>query len=275
MQEWLNWRDNHRKELLSSTSEASAVGLYFLENNSNVFILEKNNFQFEFSSEKTEDCIAEIRATKNSLYFTEKNKLDIELTLQTNVSEWLDVELSDFVVREDYLILNGFKRKGEEYMLLFLYNLKRENIHQYQKFMTFEYNLDFKIETSFISLSKSETIQIQTSSGKMAEMSKIGNLHFKIKEAEQSLTVFANDLQSQSILLIFGDATNGKETYKAGRYLNIDLPKKLIEYESGETMTTDFNFSFHPACYRSSAFNCLLPLERLNILIEAGERIGV
>ena len=66
----------------------------------------------------------------------------------------------------------------------------------------------------------------------------------------------------------FLDATSGRETYGAGRYLD-------LEPEGDGTYSLDFNMAYHPFCVFAPSYSCpLTPAEnRLPIRIEAGERL--
>ncbi|MGB5294317.1 MAG: DUF1684 domain-containing protein, partial [Thermoanaerobaculia bacterium] len=61
--------------------------------------------------------------------------------------------------------------------------------------------------------------------------------------------------------------TTGRETYGAGRYLQIDDP-------ASESLVLDFNRAFNPLCNYSDAYNCTLPLREnhLKVAINAGEK---
>ena len=68
--------------------------------------------------------------------------------------------------------------------------------------------------------------------------------------------------------LIFGDATNGRETYGGGRYLYTDPP------DAAGRVTGDFNRAYNPPCVFTPYATCSLPwpANRLPIRVEAGER---
>ena len=68
--------------------------------------------------------------------------------------------------------------------------------------------------------------------------------------------------------LVFGDATNGRETYGGGRYLYTNPP------DSDGAVVVDFNRAYNPPCVFSPYATCSLPwpANRLPIRIEAGER---
>lgn len=68
--------------------------------------------------------------------------------------------------------------------------------------------------------------------------------------------------------LVFGDATNGVETYQGGRFLYTPAP------EADGSVTVDFNRAYNPPCVFTPFATCPLPWpeNRLPIRIEAGER---
>ena len=68
--------------------------------------------------------------------------------------------------------------------------------------------------------------------------------------------------------LIFGDATNGRETYGGGRYLYTDAP------DATGHVVIDFNRAYNPPCVFTPYATCSLPwpANRLPIRVEAGER---
>ena len=70
------------------------------------------------------------------------------------------------------------------------------------------------------------------------------------------------------LFIVFGDPTNGKTTYGAGRFLNADAPGP-----DGKVVL-DFNKATNPPCAFTSFATCPLPPEgnRLPIAVEAGEK---
>jgi uncharacterized protein (DUF1684 family) len=71
----------------------------------------------------------------------------------------------------------------------------------------------------------------------------------------------------EGLSLIFGDATNGKETYGAGRFLDTDPPK------DGKVVV-DFNTAYNPPCAFTAFATCPLPppQNKLAIAVTAGEK---
>lgn len=69
--------------------------------------------------------------------------------------------------------------------------------------------------------------------------------------------------------LVFGDATNGKETYGAGRFLSVPAP------DSAGMTIIDFNKAYNPPCVFTPYATCPLPPEQniLPVEVRAGEKM--
>lgn len=73
------------------------------------------------------------------------------------------------------------------------------------------------------------------------------------------------------LFVVFGDETNGRETYGGGRFLDIDAPS---EARSDGRVTIDFNRAYNPPCSFTPFATCPTPpaSNRLPLPIRAGER---
>ena len=67
---------------------------------------------------------------------------------------------------------------------------------------------------------------------------------------------------------MFSDMTSGKETYDAGRYIDLDRTATGL-YD------LDFNKAYHPYCVYNSSYECPIPPpeNRLKIPVQAGEKL--
>ena len=74
--------------------------------------------------------------------------------------------------------------------------------------------------------------------------------------------------------LPFADATNGRDTYVAGRYLLDTIKGADLGHAADGRAVLDFNFSYPPSCAYSSRWVCPLPpaANRLPRAVTAGER---
>lgn len=106
---------------------------------------------------------------------------------------------------------------------------------------------------------------------------RIGTVAIPFRAGEHSLSVFWMEGYAGGLFLAFRDATNGTETYGAGRYLidaakSADLGGDPVE----GTLILDFNFAFQPSCAFDPKWACPLapPENRLDLPIRAGERLA-
>ncbi len=120
---------------------------------------------------------------------------------------------------------------------------------------------------------------------------RVGRITIPFPGGPRALSVFWMAGYAGGLFIPFRDATNGTETYGAGRYLvdgakSADLGGDLTAGagaagdEGGTpsvagTLMIDFNFAFHPSCAFDPRWACPLapPENRLDIPIRAGERL--
>jgi len=114
-------------------------------------------------------------------------------------------------------------------------------------------------------------VTLATSTGQLRQMVVAGEVVVTFEAIEYRPTGFltTDGAGYQVIFLPFRDETSGKETYGAGRYVE-------IPYEQGETeIEVDFNLAYNPSCAFSPAYDCPFPPpgNRLAIAIRAGEML--
>ena len=93
-----------------------------------------------------------------------------------------------------------------------------------------------------------------------------GALVFEIDGHEHRLDAF--DGGDEELFLVFADQTSGKETYGAGRYLDVPRP------DDAGHLPLDFNRAYNPPCAYTPYATCPLPPKqnRLAARVEAGEK---
>lgn len=113
-------------------------------------------------------------------------------------------------------------------------------------------------------------IELPTSTTELRRMQRVGTLTFTLKGTTLTLTAFADeDARTITRLFVpFGDLTSGTETYKGGRYLELDRTSTTL-YD------LDFNRAYHPFCVYNPSYVCPVPPRenRLAVAIQAGERL--
>ena len=113
----------------------------------------------------------------------------------------------------------------------------------------------------------SDALLMPTSTGDEVTYQRFGVAHFTVDGEPAQLTLFASE-GDRDLFVPFRDATSGKETYGAGRYLEVTRP-------SDDMVELDFNYAYNPYCAYSEAYSCPLPpLENwLKVPIRAGEKV--
>ena len=111
-------------------------------------------------------------------------------------------------------------------------------------------------------------VELPTSTGELRRMQIVGTLEFTLNGQPLSLGALSPAGEPiRSLFVPFADLTTGTETYKAGRYLDIE-PTATGLY------TIDFNYAYNPTCAYNNAYSCPYPppSNRLKIPVHAGEK---
>lgn len=116
------------------------------------------------------------------------------------------------------------------------------------------------------------TFDMPASDGQQRPAARVGSLVFTLGGVELALTAyrFQDRPEHGALFVPFIDETSGRETYGAGRYLDLEASP------DGEYVL-DFNLAYHPFCAYSPYFSCpLTPAEnRLAVAVRAGERLRI
>jgi uncharacterized protein (DUF1684 family) len=129
----------------------------------------------------------------------------------------------------------------------------------------------FIVEAKFVRTPREAVFKMKTSTTRLPEYKKYGELLFQIDGKEFKLNVYQNlELSKKEgyedyLFLPFSDLTCGKESYIGGRYIDMRIPKT-------KTVTIDFNKAYNPYCAYNHKYSCpIVPLENdLTIEILAG-----
>ena len=105
------------------------------------------------------------------------------------------------------------------------------------------------------------TLALPISTGGEESFTRIGRLTIPFPGGERSLGAYWMAGYAGGLFVPFRDATNGAETYGAGRYL-LDTAKSadLGPGAAPNSVVLDFNFAFHPSCAFDPKWSCPLAL---------------
>jgi uncharacterized protein (DUF1684 family) len=111
-------------------------------------------------------------------------------------------------------------------------------------------------------------MEMQTSAHQPRLMERIGTLAFTLQGQALRLSAFREVGETTDRLFVpFTDLTTGKQSYPAGRYLDIARSSTGI-------YVVDFNLAYNPYCYYNPTYDCPYPPKenRLAVAITAGEK---
>ena len=128
-------------------------------------------------------------------------------------------------------------------------------------------SLKFEIELK--EHEKKEIIIIGDNKGEQQQYLRWGAFQFEINGEMVKLQAYKREKNEENLWLPFKDQSNGKETYGAGRYIDLNETNK----KEGKWIV-DFNLAYNPFCAYSEYYVCpFIPPENwLKIELKAGEK---
>ena len=130
----------------------------------------------------------------------------------------------------------------------------------------FPYAPSFRVDATWEPAAEPRHVRIGTSTGEERDYLEAGTLRFTVEGKERTLRGYVSPGRPHELFVPFRDATSGKESYGAARYMEVEMP------HGGRTVV-DFNLAYNPWCAYSEAYSCPLPPREnwLDVPIRAGE----
>lgn len=140
-------------------------------------------------------------------------------------------------------------------------------IRSFDRIDTYEYDPAWVLEGHFTPVAGDRRVSFEhiRDNGGTRDLVVPGDIRIELDGREYTLAAFDD---GGTLLLVFGDETNGSETYGSGRFLFVELR------DDEGTVVLDFNRAFVPPCGFSAQYNCPLPpaSNRFPLPIRAGEK---
>jgi len=114
-------------------------------------------------------------------------------------------------------------------------------------------------------------VRMAYTKGQEQDFLRWGEFRFKVGDKEQAIQAYKSDPAEERLFILFRDATSGKETYGAGRYLDLEPDRdRTVEGK----WILDLNKAYNPWCVYSEDYTCpfVPPENRLEVPIRAGEK---
>ncbi len=128
-------------------------------------------------------------------------------------------------------------------------------------------DLKWRFDARFDAYPAGKTIAVPNILGSVEQQKSPGAVVFVMGARELRIDA-VTESGTEDLFLIFGDQTNGVETYGGGRFLYAAPPDK------NGRVVLDFNKAYNPPCVFTPYATCPLPPKqnRLPIRVEAGEK---
>jgi uncharacterized protein (DUF1684 family) len=132
-------------------------------------------------------------------------------------------------------------------------------------------NPSYRIEAEWIPFPEPKHVVVENVIGTRSYGLVLGVAKFTLDGQEIRLESVVQDEKAKALLFVIRDATSGKTTYAASRFLYTGLPDHGLR-EPGKILL-DFNRLENPPCAYTPYATCPLPLEsnRLKVALAAGE----
>jgi uncharacterized protein (DUF1684 family) len=135
------------------------------------------------------------------------------------------------------------------------------------------YPLDsaYRFELEMHEHTEKETLKVMDSKNMERKFIRWGEFRFKVGDKDCTLQAYKSDPMEDRLFVPFRDTTSSKDTYSAGRYMDLD---RNIHLTSEGKWIFDLNAAYNPWCAYNEAYACpfVLPENWLEVSILAGEK---
>lgn len=256
------WRQKAEAALKTDEGWLTVAGLYWLKEGENRFgASEEHPIPLPPGSAPADAGVFEFRAGRTTVKFAPG------VAATVNGRAVASAELKpDSAGKPDAVVLGGLTltviQRGDRFGIRL-----RDKNSRFRKEFTgrtwFPAKESHRIEARFEPYESPRALSIPNVLGQKEDMPSPGRVVFRWQGREVSLEPVASGKQ---LWFIFKDATSGKQTYPAGRFLYADLPV------NGKVIL-DFNQAVNPPCAFTPYATCPLPPRQnwLPVRIDAGE----
>ena len=255
--DWDQWREHRRARLSADDGWLTLVGLFWLHDGTN-------------------DVTLPAKPPINARFILKNGHVTLLPAARLNVKSPLplldDTEKNPTVIRAGTLSFVAIKRgdvKGDHYGIR-VKDTGADARKNFKGLEYFPYNPAFRVTAHFEPYNPPHKVSITNVLGMVTDEVSPGALVFKLNGKTYRIDPIwdQSDPEPRDLFIIFKDATSGKETYGAARYLYAKPADA-----NGNTVI-DFNKSYNPPCVFTPYATCPLPpaQNRLPIRVDAGEK---
>jgi uncharacterized protein len=261
------WKARRLASLTSETGWLTLTGLYWLKPGENTFGRAKSN-ALRLDNAAVADKAGAFVVKGDKVRFVARKNAGIT----HDGAPVTDIELAADTTGKPTLLKSGsvtfflIERAGK----LGVRVRDSENPHRknFRGLQYFPFDDSWVVNASFEPYEARKTVKIVNILGMEEDLLAPGALVFTRDGKEYRLDAVLEAPEDKELFVMFADATSGKETYGAGRFIYVPLPVDGV-------VRVNFNRSYNPPCAFNEFATCPLPppQNRLSTLrIEAGEK---
>jgi uncharacterized protein (DUF1684 family) len=260
------WKAQRSERLRRDDGWLTLVGLYWLAPGENRFGTDRaNELLFpegtapgHLGAFDLKDGVVRVRVASGATV-THEGKPVREMELQS------DAAGSPTILQHGSLKFHAIKR-GDRFGIR-LKDSQAKALREFRGMEYFPFDEGWRVTARFEPYSPAREITVPNVTGEPTRETVPGALVFEKNGKSYRLDPVAEE-GSEELFIIFGDQTNGHETYGAGRFVYAPQP------DSAGRVVLDFNRSYNPPCVFTPYATCPLPppQNKLALRIEAGEK---
>jgi uncharacterized protein (DUF1684 family) len=256
-----SWHKNRVEGLKNENGWLNLAGLFWLEEGRNSFGGNTEN-KIIFPKNRSKAFLGDIILSKGEVFV--ETKADAEVFNENEKIEKLKLFPNDKSIILKHNSLRWFVIKRGERFAIRLRDLESPFLKEFHDIETYKIDPKWKLKAKFIQ-TEGKKIAILDITGQTSQQDSPGVLVFTISGKEYKLDALA---EGEEFFIIFGDKTNKKETYGAGRFVYAAKP------DANGFTYLDFNKAYNPPCAFTPYATCPLPPKQnlLPIEIKAGEK---
>lgn len=258
---WQKWSLNREKRMGSSNGWMSLAGLYWLNEGNNTIGSDKNNQQ-RFPA-KAPAFVGNVVVKGDTVTIEVKAPGVLVNGKKTNAAT-LSVKDGTKVTFGSFTF---FIIKREKGYAIRLRDSQNPALKTFNGLVFYPYNPEWVKTAKLVKNKKPKKLMIQTVYGTFRHEDSAGWIEFTHDGKTYRLQAVDSG-PKEPLFIMFTDGTSEKETYGAGRYIDIPRADK-----NGNTLI-DFNYAYNPPCAFTHFATCPLPprSNKLKVKIKAGEK---
>jgi uncharacterized protein (DUF1684 family) len=268
LEEIAKWREKRINNLENPAGWLSLVGLHWLREGRNTFGTDSSN-AVVFPAGKgpglmgtitVEDSVARVTIAPGVQVFHNGDRVST-MVLHHDQEKGVEPTVLSFGTLSWHLIERG-GRLGVR-----VKDSESRALKEFKRIECFPVDPRWRIEGVLERHDPPRTVEITNVLGDVTHEPSPGTLVFEVDGKVCRLDPVAEP-SDKELFVVFGDETNGKETYGGGRFLGVAWPG------SDGKVVLDFNKAYNPPCAFSPYATCPLPppQNRLSVAIPAGEK---